>query len=71
MLKARPKRARAPKKAPAKNRGSASACLKPTGLVCLDQTDSREFRKMLNRPAQEPNERVKAALSVYHRLIRK
>ncbi|MGO9170768.1 MAG: hypothetical protein ACLP7P_02215 [Rhodomicrobium sp.] len=72
MRKARP----TGKKTTAKNtrtsvtrRAIASSRLKPTGVITLNAADSREFIKMLNAPAREPNDYMKAALADYHRRV--
>ena len=46
-----------------------AAIAHPDGVITLNAADSREFVKMLNAPAREPNEYMKAALADYRRLI--
>ncbi len=48
---------------------SKVAIAHPDGVITLKAADSREFVKMLNAPAREPNDYQRAALADYHRLI--
>ncbi len=48
---------------------SKVAIARSDGVIILNAADSHEFVKMLNAPAREPNDYMKAALADYRRLI--
>jgi len=57
------------RRAPALRQKSKAAIAHPDGVITLNAADSREFIKMLNAPAREPNDYMKAALADYHRRV--
>jgi len=62
-------RAAMPRAATSLRQKTKVAISRPDGVITLNAADSREFVKMLNAPAREPNEFQRAVLADYHRLI--
>ena len=68
MQKTRPTRKKVAR--PVKHhRRATSPRPKSTAAITLNEADSREFLKMLERPARAPNELLKAMKADHRRLI--